>query len=138
MKKAVYEEAVLLVSHGSRSPKTKKEISVLVNILRQRLPQELKECHSRESGNPIVEFAFLEIESPGIPEGIDRCVSQGATVVVVALNFLNAGRHVDEDIPAIVLAAQKKYPQVKFAISKPIGQHAQIPDLFIDLINETL
>jgi sirohydrochlorin ferrochelatase len=44
-------KAILLVSHGSRSPKTKEEISVLVNILRQRLPQD------------IVEFAFLEIES---------------------------------------------------------------------------
>ncbi len=114
---------MLLVSHGSRSPKTKEEISVLVNVLRQRYPSE------------IVEFAFLEIEAPSIPEGIDRCVSQGAAVVVVALNFLNAGRHVDEDIPAIVLAAQKKYPQVKFVISKPLGEHAQIPNLFIDLIN---
>jgi len=116
-------KAILLVSHGSRSPKTKEEISDLVEILRQRLPEV------------IVEFAFLEIESPGIPEGIDRCVSQGATQVVVTLNFLNAGRHVDEDIPAIVLTAQKKYPQIKFSISKPIGQHPQIPNLFIDLIN---
>ena len=114
---------MLLVSHGSRSSKTKEEISVLVNILRQHLRQL------------IVEFAFLEIEPPSIPEGIDRCVSQGATLVVLALNFLNAGRHVNEDIPAIMLAAQKKYPQIKFAITKPLGQHAQIPNLFVDLIN---
>ncbi len=116
-------KAILLVSHGSRSTKTKEEISDLADILRQRLPEK------------IVEFAFLEIQSPGIPEGIDKCVSQGATLVVVALNFLNAGRHVDEDIPAIVLAEQKKYPQVKFTVSKPLGEHVQIPDLIIDLIN---
>jgi len=54
---------------------------------------------------------------------------------VVTLNFLNAGRHVNEDIPAIVKASIKKYPQIKFAISKPLGGHAQIPNLFIDLIN---
>lgn len=116
-------KAILLVSHGSRSPKTKEEISVLADTLRRRLP------------DTIIEFAFLEIEAPGIPEGIDRCVSQGAAHLVLALNFLNAGRHVNEDIPAIVQALQKKYPQVKFAISKPIGQHPKIPDLFIDLIN---
>lgn len=116
-------KAILLVSHGSRSPKTKEEILVLVNSLRQRLPQT------------IVEFAFLEIESPNIPEGIDICASQGARQIVVVLNFLNAGRHVDEDIPAIVLAAQKKYPQINFAITKSIGQHPQIPNIFIDLIN---
>lgn len=116
-------KAVLIVSHGSRSPKTKEEIIVLVNILRQRLP------------DVMVEFAFLEIEPPSIPEGIDRCVSQGASEVVVALNFLNAGRHVDEDIPAIVDEAKKKYPKVKIVLSKPVGQHVQIPNLFIDLIN---
>jgi sirohydrochlorin ferrochelatase len=116
-------KAILVVSHGSRSPKTKEEISSLVNILRQRRPQD------------IVDFAFLEIEHPSIPDGIDHCVLQGATEVVVTLNFLNAGRHVNEDIPAIVLAAEKKYPKVKFALSQPIGQHPQIPNLFIDLIN---
>jgi sirohydrochlorin cobaltochelatase len=116
-------KAILLVSHGSRSPKTKEEISVLVDTIGRRLP------------GAIVEYAFLEIESPDIPGGIDKCVSRGAAEIVVALNFLNAGRHVDEDIPAIVIAAQKKYPQIKFVISKPVGQHAQIPNLFIDLIN---
>jgi sirohydrochlorin ferrochelatase len=116
-------KAILLVSHGSRSPKTKKEIAVLAEDIRQRLP------------GVIVEYAFLEIESPGIPEGIVNCISQGAVSVVLALNFLNAGRHVDEDIPAIVHAAQKKYPQVKFFITKPVGKHERFPNLIIDLIN---
>jgi sirohydrochlorin ferrochelatase len=61
-------------------------------------------------------------------------VSKGASEVMVVLNFLNSGRHVNDDIPAIVNEAQKKYPGIKFSISKPVGQHAQIPDLFIDLI----
>jgi sirohydrochlorin ferrochelatase len=116
-------KAILLVSHGSRSPKTKEEVSDLVDILRQRLP------------GVIAEYAFLEIEEPGIPQGIDKCVSQGAKEIVVTLNFLNSGRHVNEDIPAIVEAAAKKYPHIKIVISRPIGQHPQIPNLFIDLIN---
>ena len=116
-------KAILLVSHGSRSPKTKEEIIDLVNILRQRLP------------GMIVEFAFLEIEPPNIAEGIDQCVAQGADEVVVTLNFLNAGRHVNDDIPAIVQAAKVKYPSIKLFLSKPVGQHPQIPNLFIDLIN---
>ncbi|MDE1920578.1 MAG: CbiX/SirB N-terminal domain-containing protein [Candidatus Omnitrophica bacterium] len=117
-------KAVLLVSHGSRSPRTKKEILALVNALFQRLP------------GVIIEYAFLDIESPDIPEGIDKCVSQGAGEIIVALNFLNSGRHVNEDIPAIVAEAQKKHPGVKFAVTQPIGQHSQIPGLFIDLIND--
>jgi len=117
-------KAVLLVSHGSHSPKTKEEIIALASVLRQRFPLA------------IVEFAFLEIESPNISEGIEICAFQNATQIVLALNFLNAGRHVDEDIPAIVVAAQKKYPQIKISITKPIGQHPQISNLFTDLIND--
>ena len=117
------KKAILLVSHGSRSPKTKEEIIVLVNSLSHRL------------SGIIVEYAFLEIESPSISEGIDNCVSKGATEVIVTLNFLNAGRHVDEDIPVIVRTAQEKYPHIKLSITKPIGQHPKISNLFIDLIN---
>jgi len=116
-------KAILLVSHGSRSPKTKEEIVFLVNALRQRLP------------GVMIEFAFLEIENPNIPEGIDKCVAHGAKQIVVTLNFLNAGRHVDIDIPAIVKTARSKYPSLYITITKALGQHAQIPNLFIDLIN---
>ena len=118
-------KAILLVSHGSHTPKTKEEVSLLANILRQRFP------------SVIVELAFLEIESPNISEGIDICAFQNAIQIVVTLNFLNSGRHVDEDIPAIVLAAQEKYPQIQFSITKPIGQHPKISNLFFDLINDT-
>ena len=116
-------KAILLVSHGSRSPKTKEEISTLVALLSRQLP------------GSIVDHAFLEIEPPSIPEGIDQCVLKGAGEIIVTLNFLNSGRHVDNDIPAIVEAARAKYSHITFKISKPIGQHPQIPDLFIDIIN---
>ena len=116
-------KAILLVSHGSQSPRTKQEVSLLVDHLRQSLPEK------------IFEFAFLEVAGPSIPEGIDQCVEKGASQVVLCLNFLNSGRHVNEDIPAIVQAAQQKYPKIGFSITKPVGQHAQMPDLFIDMIN---
>ena len=115
-------KAVLLVSHGSHSPKTKREIENLVQLLK------------KQSGIPIFEFAFLEIERPTIPEGIDICVKKGAKEIVVLLNFLNAGRHVDQDIPAIVKEAQAKYPQIPIRITTPVGQHPGIINLFKDLL----
>ena len=115
-------KSVLIVSHGSHSPKTKEEIINLVSTLRKKVAL------------PVFEYAFLEIESPSIPEGIERCVKQGASEIIILLNFLNSGKHVDVDIPAIVATVQKKHPAVKIRITKPIGQHPGIDDLFIDLI----
>ncbi len=114
---------MLLISHGSHSPKTKLEVQLLVEALRKR------------KAAPIIEFAFLEIEEPDISMGIDLCIKQGATAVIILLNFLNSGKHVDEDIPRIIQDAQKRYPNISLMISKPVGQHPKIDELFIDLIS---
>ncbi len=115
-------KAVLIVSHGSRSPKLRQEIEWLIHLLRQK------------SSIPIFHYAFLEMESPTILEGIDQCVGDGATEINVLLNFLNSGKHVDEDIPNIVYQGQLTYPHVRFQISRPVGQHKDIADLFISMI----
>ena len=115
-------KSILLVSHGSHSPKTKLEVQALLELLKQR------------TGYEIFELAFLDVEVPTIPMGLDTCVAKGASSVLVLLNFLNSGRHVNTDIPAIVEEARAKYPSVHFSISQPVGQHPRIADLFVDLI----
>lgn len=115
-------KAILLVSHGSRSSETKEEVSELVERLRKAKAGE------------IVEYAFLELESPSIPEGIDICIEKGARQVIVLLNFLNSGRHVDVDIPQIVAQAQTKHPSVRMSITRPVGQHPDIVKLFLDFL----
>lgn len=116
-------QAVLLISHGSRSPVTINEVSSLVNELKVR------------TNIPIFEYAFLEVAEPGIERGIEICVQKGATEVVILVSFLNSGRHVSKDIPEIVESVRQKYPHVRFRLSQPIGLHKNIADLYIDLID---
>ena len=117
--------AVLLISHGSHSPKTKREVVRLIKRLKSLSRIEIFEC------------AFLEIESPSISEGIGKCVKKGATDLIILLNFLNSGRHVDEDIPRIISKAKRKYPNIKFRITSPVGQHYRIDELFVDLLKKS-
>ena len=115
-------KSVLLISHGSHSPKTKHEVEALIKRLKPLCDFE------------IFEYAFLEIEKPSIPEGIDLCVRKGARDITILVNFLNSGKHVDEDIPRIIREAKTKYPSVNFRITIPIGQHSKITELFLDLL----
>ena len=115
-------KAVLLVSHGSHSPKTRKEVAALIRKLKKKMTGD------------FVSFAFLEIASPSIPEGISECVKKGATKIVILLNFLNSGKHVDHDIPRIVKEAGTKYPSIKFCLTSPVGQHPRITELFRDIV----
>lgn len=45
----------------------------------------------------------------------------GASRVVVAPYFLSRGRHIQDDIPALVAAAQEQYPGITCSIADPIG-----------------
>ena len=117
-------KAILFISHGSRFPSTEEEVCTFVEELKKR------------SGIPIFEYAFLDVAHPNILEGIDTCVGQGATEIIIVLNFLNSGRHVDEDIPAIIDEARAQHPAVTFRMTKPVGQHEKIIDLFLDMINK--
>lgn len=114
--------AVLFISHGSKIVKAKKEAERLVKILQKR------------SGIPIFKAAFLEIEWPSIPRGIDQCVKKGADEVILLLNFFSKGRHVDWDIPKIVREARRKYPGIKFQITQPVGRHPGIKEIFLEMI----
>lgn len=118
--------AVLLISHGSRITKTKQEVMQLVEKI--KILRKIS----------FVEYAFLEIESPSIPEGIVECVKKGATEIIVLLNFLNAGRHVDSDIPRILNEARQQFPNVKILLTEPIGQHSGIPQLFSQILDPYL
>lgn len=115
-------KSVLLVSHGSRSAQTKVEVEALVNRLKKL------------NVAAIIHYAFLELETPSIPQGIDLCVQKGVSEIIILLNFLNSGKHVNEDIPTFIKQAQQKYPAVKFQITAPVGQHPGIDALFVDLI----
>ena len=116
-------KAILLVSHGSHSSKTVDEVAALTKQIKKQRKDD------------FVSFAFLEILSPSIPDGIAQCVKNGATEIIILLNFLNSGKHVDEDIPRIIREAGVKYPRVKFQLTSPVGQHPRIIELFLDIVH---
>ena len=104
-------KAMLLVAHGSRREASNQEVRDLAARLRGLARDDFG----------VVDCAFLEIAAPLIPEGIERCIAQGATEVVVLPYFLSAGRHVAEDIPRDVAGKQAEHPTVRIRIAPYLG-----------------
>jgi hypothetical protein len=71
-----------------------------------------------------VEHAHLLV-CVNLPAG--RCVEAGASRVVIAPYFLSRGRHIQDDIPALVAAAQQQFPGISCSIAEPIGERAKLP-----------
>ena len=116
------KRAILLISHGSFAPQAKAEVMALTRKLKQK------------TKIPIFEYSFLEINKPTILSGLETCVKKGATEIRILLNFLNSGNHTLRDIPRFIKKAQKKFPNVRFILTQPIGQHIKIPNLFLDTL----
>ncbi len=69
----------------------------------------------------MVEGAHMEIAEPTIADAVGKCAAAGAATVIIAPYFLSQGRHIQEDIPALVAAAQEQHPEVKCVVADPIG-----------------
>jgi sirohydrochlorin ferrochelatase len=63
----------------------------------------------------------MELAEPTIAQAVAACAARGARLVVVAPYFLSRGRHIQDDIPALVAAAQREHPGVECVVAGPIG-----------------
>ena len=81
----------------------------------------------------IVDYAFLELAEPLIPDGIEQCLQKGAQSVRVLPYFLARGTHVVEDIPEQVAIKQKQYPDMDIHITPYLGTVAELPEVLLTL-----
>lgn len=118
--------AVLLVAHGSRVPESNSEIEALATRLAGTLAPDTAVAH-----------AFLELAPPSIPDAIDGLVRDGARRIVLIPYFLSAGRHVAEDIPAIVADARTRHPGLDIEITGHFGTQDHIPELLAGMVRDS-
>lgn len=118
-------KAVLLVGHGSRDKEGNEQVRQFIEQVKPQLPASL-----------LVETCFLEFESPTVEQGIETCVTKGAThVVVIPIMLLQAG-HSKIHIPAAIDEAKKLHPDVAFTYGRPIGIHDEALDILIHRLEE--
>ena len=118
-----HHRTLLLVAHGSRRESSNLEVQELTEQLREKLATEFAQ----------INCAFLELASPSIPDAIDHAVQQGSHEVILLPFFLAAGRHVIEDIPAILADAQQTHPQVAFTSLEHLGQANGLLDVLVQM-----
>ena len=120
-------KALLLIAHGSRRQQSNEEVVVLADKLKKNCAEQYN----------IIHAGFLELAETLIPDGIKKCVDDGATSIIVLPYFLNSGRHVVEDIPNIVEETRPDYPEVDIKIAQHLGASGLMMDLLISSANAT-
>lgn len=105
---------IVLAAHGSRSEAGNRSHVDLARRL------------AEATGSTVLP-AFLELTEPSIPDAIDEGVGRGS--VVVLPYFLHPGRHLLEDVPAIVVAARERHPDASIRLLDAFGAGPGIIDL---------
>ena len=82
---------ILLLSHGSRLPDGKEVIEAYKNMYLEEFP------------DAIVDYAFMEIRKPGIPETIKKLATENdLEKIIVVPVFVAHGLHTKRDIPVLL------------------------------------
>ncbi|MDH3225733.1 MAG: cobalamin biosynthesis protein CbiX [Thermoleophilia bacterium] len=102
---------LVVVDHGSRRSESNDMLLEMVKMVREAVPY------------PIVEPAHMELAEPSIATAFDRCVDQGAELVVISPYFLLPGRHWHQDIPELATEAADQHEGVTFLVTAPLGLH---------------
>jgi sirohydrochlorin cobaltochelatase len=103
------KNALVLFAHGSRDPKWAEPFKAIQSLIRAQAP------------DTPVELAFLELMQPGIQECLTSLAKQGVERVSVVPIFLAAGRHLREDLPALIAPIQSQFPDLEIIVTAPIG-----------------
>jgi len=77
-----------------------------------------------------VETCFISQATPGVPEGIRRCVTLGARSVVIVPYFLHTGILVQR-IRSQVLETQQRHPNVPLRVAEHLGNHPYLIRLLL-------
>ena len=116
--------AIILFGHGSRDPLW-------------RLPMETVAARRRamQPGTPV-RCAYLELDTPTLPEAAAELVADGATDLTIVPMFLGTGRHAREDLPKLLWQLQAAHPGVAFALQKSVGEDGRVIDLIAKIALE--
>lgn len=117
---------ILLMGHGSRIAEANEALNQIAEIVKQ------------QTGADIVEVAFRELHQPDIQAGIDACVEQGATRILLYPYFLFAGAHVLHDLPEEMEQAKERHAGLEMILGKPLGAHPKLAEVVCERLDETL
>lgn len=118
-------KALLLIAHGSRRQQSNDEVD--------KIAEKLKTYCGEQYG--IIHSCFLELAETLIPDGLKKCIDDGADSIIVLPYFLNSGRHVVTDVPEILNEEKLKYPNVEIKIAKHLGASDMMLDLLVTTAN---
>jgi sirohydrochlorin cobaltochelatase len=99
-----------LLAHGSRNPQWRLPFEVIAMRLQASQPQRK------------IILCYLEIWTPSLAEAMRKAYASGLRRYRVSPIFWSSGRHLQEDLPALVTQLQVELSGCEITIDSPLGE----------------
>ena len=113
--------AVVLFAHGSRDARWREPVEAVARRMTTLQPDVPVAC------------AYLELVEPDLPTAAERLIADGTRALRVVPLFLGMGKHVREDLPALIDALRAAHPEVVFTLAQAVGETTEVIDLLADI-----
>ncbi|MGE4530050.1 MAG: sirohydrochlorin chelatase [Acidithiobacillus sp.] len=103
-------EVQLLLAHGSRNPQWRLPFEYIAAHLQARVPERR------------IVLCYLEMWSPGLGDALRECYALGLRQYRISPLFWSSGRHLQEDLPAMVQQLKHELPDCNIQVDGPLGE----------------
>jgi sirohydrochlorin ferrochelatase len=114
-------KAILLIDHGSRRSEANEMMDCMANLVQ-----------AVAGPGVVVRYAHMELCEPSIAAGVRSCVDAGATELIVFPYMLSPGKHSTGDIPRLVSAAARDFPDLDVRVTNAFGVHEKLAEVILE------
>jgi len=95
-----HRHSLILFAHGARDARWSASLHALAGAIQAQL------------GQASVRTAFLELQSPTLPEALEAAAAEGAQRIDIVPVFWAGAGHIEHELPPIIAAFTARRPQV--------------------------
>jgi|TARA_B100001964_G_C14154394_1_gene563587 sirohydrochlorin cobaltochelatase len=117
---------LILLAHGSRDPKWTETFEGLYTRLGNAMNVEQ------------VSLAYLELAEPRLEHALDKVRESGATRIEILPLFFATGRHLREDVPAMLETYRQKHSALTLELLAPVGEQEAFTRVMVEIISGVL
>lgn len=117
---------LVLIAHGSRNEAWRRSLEELITTIQDGTP-------GRE-----VRLAYMQFSGPTLPEVVEEGRKGGTEVFRILPLFMASAGHVDKDIRPMVETLEERFPDARFQLLTPVGEHPLFHDLIRTIADDAL
>lgn len=114
---------VILLAHGSSDPNWQATFEALAKPSCEALPEAV--------------VGYMELCEPSLEHQIARLKQDGAARIKIVPLFLAQGRHLREDVPAMLRGYEQQY-DIVLELTSPIGEHPALAQTIRTIVGDIL